>query len=413
MTIAPPIDGLQGLAPVEPRKPAGIMPNAQHQTFRGFMTGAPYELAIVEFDDQGRCYDRGQMDGVAKRLDALAPEDAKQGQDAILVAFVHGWKHDARSDDDNLSAFRVLLKETVDYERAAAAPGAKPRPVLGVFVGWRGLSDFGLGDVVADATFWGRQAAGQRVAVGSVRELFGRLRHYRNRRRQDGGNPLLVIVGHSFGGMIVYSALAQSLIQAASAPVGRMTPEFADLVLLVNPAIEGARFLPIYDLVTSAAFRARTTKQLPIFICAQANNDQPVGLVFPLGNAGHAVDEATIGDLEKECVTHALGFVPSFRTHKLAGPTGNEPFVLEPPGSAQSNPFWVVGAAKEVIDGHGGIWQTPFLLFIASLVFQHVQASRQWAGGATASAAPKEGEATSGDLATFAKSIGPIKLPQP
>jgi hypothetical protein len=53
---------------------------------------------------------------------------------------------------------------------------------------------------------------------------------------------------------------------------------------------------------------------------------------------------------------------------------GNQPFVLDPPGSAQADPLWVVGAAKEVIDGHGGIFQTPFLLFIASLVFQHVQA---------------------------------------
>jgi hypothetical protein len=406
-------DGLQGLAPVEPRKPAGIMPNAQHQTFHGFMTGAPYELAIVEFDDQGRCYDRGQMEGVAKRLDALAPEDAQQGQDVILVAFVHGWQHDARSDDDNLTAFRALLNETVEYEKSATAPGAKPRPVLGVFVGWRGLSDFGLGDAIADATFWGRQAAGQRVATGSVRELFGRLRHYRNRRRENAGNPLLVIVGHSFGGMIVYSALAQSLIQAASAPVGKVTPEFADLVLLVNPAIEGARYIPIYDLVTGAEFRARTTTQLPVFICAQANNDQPVGLVFPLGNAGHAVDEATIGDLEKECVAHALGFVPSFRTHALAGPTGNEPFLLTPPGTAQPNPFWVVGAAKEVIDGHGGIWQAPFLLFIASLLFQHVQASKQGPSGEAATVASRQRGGTWGDLATFAKSIGPIRVHLP
>jgi hypothetical protein len=55
-------DGLRGLTPIESRKPAGILPNKQHQTAHGFMTGAPYELAIVEFDDQGRCYDRGQMD---------------------------------------------------------------------------------------------------------------------------------------------------------------------------------------------------------------------------------------------------------------------------------------------------------------------------------------------------------------
>ena len=122
MSVQQPSDGLKGLAPVEPQKPAGIMPNAQHQTFHGFMSGAPYELAIVEFDDQGRCYDRGQIDAVAERLDALAPEDARQGQDVILVAFVHGWKHDARTDDDNLSAFRVLLNNTVDYEKSAIAP---------------------------------------------------------------------------------------------------------------------------------------------------------------------------------------------------------------------------------------------------------------------------------------------------
>jgi hypothetical protein len=212
-----------------------------------------------------------------------------------------------------------------------------------------------------------------------------------------------VIVGHSFDGMIVFSALAQSLIQAASAPVGRVTPEFADLVLLVNPAIEGPRYIPIYDLVTSAAFQARTTKQLPVFLCAQADNHQPVGLVFPLGNAGHAIDEATIG--EKECVTHALGFVPSFRTHSSVGPTGDQPFVLTPPGSAQANPFWVVGAAKEVIDGHEGIWQTPFLLFIASILFQHVQASKQ--GALSGAAAPSEGAGPLGNLASFAKSIGP------
>jgi hypothetical protein len=362
MDILPPNDGLQGLAPFEPRHGAGIMPNAAHQAAHGFMTGAPYELAIVEFDDQGRCYDRGQMDGVAKRLDALAPDPEQLGKDVILVVFVHGWQHDARSDDENLSAFRVLLSETVEYERERASAGVAPRPVLGVFVGWRGLSAFGLGDVIADATFWERQAAGLRVAVGSVRELFGRLR--------------------------------------------------ADLVLLVNPAIEGARFIPIYDLVTSPAFAARATRQLPVFICAQAENDLPVGTVFPLGSIGHAITEATIGDLEKWCVTHALGFVPGFRTHALAGPTGNEPFVLTPPDTAQANPFWVVGAAKEVIDGHGGIWQTPFLQFIASLVFQHVQASQQGPSGAATTEAPSPPAQPSGNLAEFAKSIGPIEMPK-
>jgi hypothetical protein len=40
--------------------------------------------------------------------------------------FVHRWKHDARSDDDNLLAFRALLRETVEYEKATAGPRASP-----------------------------------------------------------------------------------------------------------------------------------------------------------------------------------------------------------------------------------------------------------------------------------------------
>ena len=97
-------------------------------------------------------------------------------------------------------------------------------------------------------------------------------------------------------------------------------------------------------------------------------------------------------------------------TSWLARPA-DKPFALDPPGATQANPFWVVGAAKEVIDGHGGIWQTPFLLFIASVVFQHVQASKQAPAGAVAEARRAEAE-PSGDLAEFAKSIGPIELPK-
>ena len=258
-----PNDGLKGLAPVEPQKLAGIMPNAQHQTFHGFMTGAPYELAIVEFDDQGRCYDRGQMDAVAARLDTLAPEDASKGQDVILVAFVHGWKHDARSDDDNLSAFRALLNETVDYEKATARPAGHP---------------------VRSLAFLSAGAACRTSASATP----SRTRHSGGGRRPDSGWRSDRCASCS-GGSAIIAIAAKGRRKSASGDrrpqlrrhdrlfrpravahpgglrAGRaeVTPEFAELVLLVNPAIEGARFLPIYDLVTGAAFKARTTKQLP------------------------------------------------------------------------------------------------------------------------------------------------------
>ena len=137
----------------------------------------------------------------------------------------HGWQHDARSDDGT-SAFRVLLNNQSTYEKKRASPGAKAASC-----GWAvrrlpRVVGFRLGNVVTDATFWGRQAAGQReVATGSVRELFGRLRHYRTHRRGQRG-AASGDRGAPSRSMIVFSALAQSLIEAASAPVvGRMTPD--------------------------------------------------------------------------------------------------------------------------------------------------------------------------------------------
>lgn len=382
MTDAQPMDPVTDLAPIEKHPSIGAMPNKAHQGAGGFKSAKTYQLAIVEFDDQGRCYCRQQMDDVADRVDAMRTGR----EDAILLVFVHGWKHNAETNDPNLMSFCDVLARTAKHETDSAT-GA-PRPVMGVYVGWRGKSTYGMGDAVADTTFWGRQEAGHRVATGSVRELFGRLRHYRNSRLKDHGSALLVIAGHSFGGMIVFSALAQSLIQSASTPVGKVIPGFADLVLLVNPAIEGARYFPINDLVTSKRFADRTSAQLPIFVCVQAKNDQPIGTWFPVGNFKNRLNEAAIGELETRCITHAIGFIDEFRTHELAWTAASGPFVLNPPEIKESNPFWVVSADKDVVDGHGGIWQAPFLSFLKAIIFQHVNLSRDNEADAGPSTAP-------------------------
>jgi hypothetical protein len=54
-------------------------------------------------------------------------------------------------------------------------------------------------------------------------------------------------------------------------------------VILVNPAFEGERHLPICDLITATDLQNRTTAQLPVFVCAQADNDEAVGTWFPFG----------------------------------------------------------------------------------------------------------------------------------
>ena len=109
-------------------------------------------------------------------MQALQAElDRLHRQHAIILVLVHGWKHNARPLDPNLSSFELVLQRTARAGRIVRPENR--RRVLGVLVGWRGLSFYA--GWLANLTFWNRKTAALRVALGSVRELFGRLRYHR------------------------------------------------------------------------------------------------------------------------------------------------------------------------------------------------------------------------------------------
>ncbi|AVA26063.1 hypothetical protein [Rhizobium sp. NXC24] len=346
----------------------GLMRNDPCQSALGFTphiagSGVSYNLAFAEFDDQGEAYDNAQTAAVQAELDRLLSAE----QDAIIAVFTHGWRHDADPKDDNLKHVKELLVKIALRESSEA----KPRPVYGIFVCWRGLSFYG-NTPVEYTTFWGRQGAARRISNGSVRELFGRLRRYRHKRlKGDGGAPMLVIAGHSFGGLIVYSALEQSLIEAASAEAGHIIPSFADLVLLINPAFEASRYLPVDRL--SKLLDNRTNIQLPVFVCACANNDLATKYAFLAGNFISAFKQSTRGDLQRRILNRTVGHVDDFTTHLIS--TANDSFFLQLKHASgvaplrQANPFWVVRAEKGVINGHSGIWLKPFRDFLEALLW--------------------------------------------
>jgi hypothetical protein len=361
------------LAPPDPRSSIGVVGNVPHQGPNALFKFPSYDLAIIEFDDLGCCHDRNQIRSLADRLIEFDEKDA------IIVVFVHGWKHDARSDDDNLKNFLAVLEVAVKREAEVAGGQRASRPVLGVFIGWRGMSLYDRFHVLEQLTFWDRQEAGRRVSTGSIREVLGRLRRYRNKRGKNGGAPLLVIVGHSFGGMIVYSAVAQSLIEAAATPRGEMVPSFADLVLLVNPAVEAARYLPIQELVEE---RRRKTpqgvedKQPPVFVCVTASNDWATSLAFPFGNAFSLLTEKYKDRRERQALLNAIGHISWMKTHDLSATRKDqtaEPVLIPLTDGVVQNPFWVVQATPDVINGHNEIFKPVFLEFVAELLGLHVK----------------------------------------
>lgn len=235
-----------------------------------------YDLLFTEFTDEGLVYPDQKNEGrgagyqINHTMDALKRIAKSQGTKGgiSLIVFVHGWHHNASSEDGNVEAFRGLLRSAAHVEKARDSDYR----VVGVYVGWRGETI--RPSALNWATFWGRKAAATRVAQGSPRELFNRLRNFRcseNKRRgsDEGGTnssadcPLpadvarqrpkvsTVLVGHSFGAWILYNALAGSLAESLQQVKdreregeggGSVNLRYADLVVLLNPAFEASRY---------------------------------------------------------------------------------------------------------------------------------------------------------------------------
>jgi len=359
-----PLAFLSGLFP--------IAPNAACQGPDSVTSEDGYDLAIVEFDDQGVFHDRGQQDALLAKLKERA------GKDTIVLAFVHGWKHNAADDDGNLIAFKAVLKQAAADEKAAGAR------VLGVYIGWRGASL--KGGLLSNITFWDRKQAAFRVGLGSVRELFGRLRQFRHSQAERGSASSLILVGHGFGGLVVYQAAAQSLIEAATTPSGEIVPSFADLILLVNPAFEAVRYLPVHSLVEQHGPGSYAPDQQPFFVAITSETDWATGLAFPLGAAMSLLQEETANVKERQGLTHTVGHVPWMQTHLVSAGAK-----VERTQFAEGNPFWIAKATRDVINGHDDIANPVLLDFVRELLSGHIglAVSRKKAAKAAATAAAK------------------------
>lgn len=376
--------------------------------------GDGYTLFTVEFDDQGWFHQDAQRDALFRYLDQT------KDQDFLIIVFIHGWKHNALPDDENLLSFHTLLREARQSE-VQRPPPSGPRRVLGVYISWRGLT--WTWPVLRELTFFGRKATAGRVAVGSTREILARLKLFQDGRQPpSGGEPQtrLILVGHSFGGLILFSAVSEYLIEGAAAP-GAIKP-FGDLVILVNPAFEAARYQPLHTVVANRS--DYDAYQRTCFIAITATNDWATGLAFPIGRWFGTFFQSTRSRLQRRANLNTVGHLDWMLTHELTATGKRKPSkqgryvgrVSGSPGDEEAefqefnaryrpnghfeprwtrqyssgavlrhvkgnpdSPFWVVAASPDVINGHNGIFGVTFLDFMRQFCddrLRRIQGSR-------------------------------------
>ena len=361
-----------------------------------------YRLAFIEFDEQGDFWDREQL-----RKTVQAIRDT--GRPILLVSYIHGWQNNSREvDADDVAQFRGLLAR-LTADQTVQLSGLQ---VFGVYVSWRGRVVHKVNPVVdavtwlfKEGSFYSRKNAATRISSSTpITEAIFTL--IKTARRDTPGNSRCVVIGHSFGALVLEKALAQALVgtwlyQEPLVP-GAHKPEAvavfkpADLILLVNSAAES-----IYSKEMIDMYRDTTPlRGAPHVIMISSDADKATGLAFPIGTKLSNTPKLLTGTFRKyrepghdtsqfKYFTETAGHNDSLQSHRLvpieSGKTdlGADPFDLNlknKPGSYENvtlytgtrydwtkweikregpnlTNYWVLRVPKKIIPGHGPIFE--------------------------------------------------------
>jgi hypothetical protein len=234
-----------------------------------------YRLSYIEFDEKGDFWDRRQLGreaGIIKR----------STKPVLLVIFIHGWHHNAADrkpggkNPGDVETFRCLLSQL------AVSESTRQFQVHGVYIGWRGRLVQGPLDYL---TFLGRKAAATRIAGTPVTETLFEL--IRQARKNHPGQAKCIVIGHSFGALVLEKAMAQALaggvlLQDAERGGGTFNAP-ADLILLVNSAAESIYAKELRDMFARIQHRGSVSPRRPLIVSMTSETDTATSGWFPRG----------------------------------------------------------------------------------------------------------------------------------
>jgi hypothetical protein len=236
-----------------------------------------FNIGFVELDDQGWLWAHSQWAAVKNEI--RSEHDATPAKGLTLLVFVHGWENNAAYDNDNVNMFRGVLTNL--------SLTLTNRTVFGVYVGWRGKSL--TIPIIERVSFYHRKDVAERLGhQGAATQIFTELERQQDEWNEPTNSAYprteLIIVGHSFGGQLVYSAISQILTERlVLMHHDRSLNSFGDLVVLVNPAFEASLYKNLQSLATSPELRPYPPNQRPALAIFTSKGDDATGVAFPVG----------------------------------------------------------------------------------------------------------------------------------
>lgn len=221
-----------------------------------------FHLAFLELNEDGELLNSFQKNVLNQHLKRVRSEAGAQN---IVVAYVHGWRHDAAVRDGDVLKLRRVLGQTRAALNTRCLVQGKycNATVTGVFLAWPGRkidegpsdiapdlpSSGGIASVPAIDTFGDRFDVSNKIAPKLWEQLSWLNRSLaRNYSRSDADK--LLVVGHSMGGNILAKTMVKKVSKQISGHNRRraVEPVIGDLVVLLNPASDAVNWTAFQEL---------------------------------------------------------------------------------------------------------------------------------------------------------------------
>lgn len=374
-------------------------------------------LGHVEIDDQGELQSFEQLQSVTRDLRQQSRKTPR-----LVVVYVHGWNHGAMDGlgGGDLRAFRATLEKLATAQNQNG--GRKP---YGVFVSWRGRT-LKPSPMVFD--FFHRYAGAERAGGIAGAEV---IHEISAAARSSNPQNRILMVGHSFGGLLLESSISEALAAKLADAHGSLNPGQemvlhprelpADLIVLINPAEAAIQSRKLIAAMTNRGVRAaKNTRPSPWIVSVTSQRDNANKIAFPAGNilgrwlppfnffntsvSGSykrgtknydGVEWGSQGASQRNTVGHFLpihSHQPKLTTNNPEAPRdlaaiiqanvrpwdGQEILVrgksrvyrFGERDAARFNhsPFWIFQAPNELIEGHTGIWSDDCIGMLTALM---------------------------------------------
>ena len=387
-----------------------------------------YSMAFVEFRNNGELWKPEQLQEALRAIDGA---DRRSDHRVLAITFIHGWKNNARQVNNNVHDFRLQLNNIA----AKACMGAENRcGVVGIYLAWSGDLVSRYSNTLRTLTYFNRrdtaeQVSSERQKVAPVGDaLFAIMKRVKSGAGRETNHS--VVVGHSFGGLIlehaIYSQMQQigrGLQNAAPSTRPQVLADFADLVVLINQAAPADRAISLLNQYRKEGLQNVRLRldcspddtspvcmnSHPLLLSVSSKTDLATKTILPIAETISpppaddrlllAKDDLPSGLDEAKVYHTAAAHTDQLQSHVLRdgpcltnGNTDNIPVKITLPAYAPGNnmhspkvieycllpvpdkdaynhtPYWIFQIPPEVVPDHGTIFTNRFTEFLTAFM---------------------------------------------